>query len=150
MSEILKKITEDTKAAMKAGKKDELAVLRMLSSEAKNKRIEAKVDEITDDQMLEVLGSAKKRRIEAADTYDKGGRAELAEKERAEIEVIERYLPAQLSDEELEKVVTDAIAKTGASSPKDMGKVIGMVMGQVKGQADGSRVSAMVKGKLTG
>lgn len=150
MSEILKRITEDTKAAMKAGKKDELSVLRMISSEAKNKRIDAKVEVLTDEQMIEVLSSAKKRRAEAAETYDKGGRAELAEKERAEMVVIERYLPAQLSDEELEKIVADAIAKTGASSPKDMGKVIGMVMGQAKGQADGSRVSALVKSKLTG
>lgn len=150
MSEILKRITDDTKTAMKAGAKDELSVLRMLSSEAKNKRIDAKVEALTDEQMIEVLGSAKKKRIEAAETYDKGGRAELAAKERAEMAIIERYLPAQLSDEDLGKIVADAISKTGASSVKDMGKVIGMVMGRIKGQADGSRVSAMVKSKLTG
>ena len=150
MSEILKRITDDTKTAMKTGAKDELSVLRMLSSEAKNKRIDAKVEALTDEQMIEVLGTAKKKRIEAAETYDKGNRPELAAKERAEIVVIERYLPAQLSDEELGKIVADAIAKTGASSMKDMGKVIGAVMGQAKGKADGSRVSAMVKAKLAG
>lgn len=150
MSQLLAKITEDMKAAMKAGEKDKVGTLRMISAEAKNKRIEKKVEALSDEDVIGVLAGMKKKRLEAAETYDQGGRAELAEKERAEAALIESYLPAQLSDADLEKLVAEAVAQTGAAGLKDMGKVIGAVMAKAKGQADGARVSALVKKKLAG
>ena len=98
---------------------------------------------------MEVLQRERKRRLEAAEAYDQGGRAAAAEAERREAEVIASYLPEQLSDDELNAIVGDAVAESGASSPQEMGKVMALVMPQVKGRADGKRVSAAVKEMLT-
>jgi len=97
-----------------------------------------------------VLQRERKRRLEAADAYAEAGRTDLAEGERHEAEIIESYMPQQLSDEELEQIVGDAVAESGAASAKEMGKVMSVVMPRVRGRADGRRVSAALKDKLTG
>jgi len=97
-----------------------------------------------------VLQRERKRRLEAADAYADAGRTDLAEGERREAEIIESYMPQQLSDEELEQIVGDAVAESGAASAKEMGKVMAVVMPRVRGRADGGRVSAALKEKLTG
>ena len=97
-----------------------------------------------------MLQRERKRRLEAAEAYRDGGRDDLAEAEEREAEIIGSYLPEQISDEELSAIVGDAVAESGASSPKEMGKVMSLVMPQVKGRADGKRVSAVVKEKLSG
>lgn len=147
MSEITERISEDQKAAMKAGEKIRLSTLRMVSSELQNRRIEEGRD-LEDDEVIEVLSRARKQRREAAEQYEEGGREDLAEKERAEEKIIAEYLPEPLSDDELDRLIDDAIETTGASSMKEMGAVMGRVMPQAKGRAEGSRVSARVRERL--
>ncbi len=144
------KLNDDLKTAMKAGKKDEVGTLRMAISDCKYKRIEKSTEDLSDQDVIEVLSAMKKKRIEAAEAYEKAARADLAAKEREEITVIERYLPAQLSEAEISALVEKAVQSTGASSPKDMGKVMGALMPHVKGRADGGLVSSLVKKKLGG
>ena len=128
---------------MRAREKERVHALRLIVSELQKAAKENGADE------LEVLQRERKRRLEAAEAYRDGGRAELAEAEEREAEIISSYMPEQLSDEELGAIVGDAVAESGASSPKEMGKVMALVMPQVKGRADGKRVSAAVKEKLT-
>lgn len=143
MSEsILERVQADTRAAMKAGERERVGTLRMIASSLQQ---DAKLGE---GDAVAVLQRERKKRVEAAEAYADAGRAEQAAAERSEAELIESYLPEQITDEELERVVADAIERTGASSQQEMGKVIGMVMGQVKGRADGKRVSTAVRGRL--
>ena len=128
---------------MKARDRARVHALRLIASELQKAAKDGDADEV------EVLQRERKRRLEAAEAYRDGGRAELAEAEKLEAEIIASYMPDQLSDEELGAIVGDAVAESGASSPKEMGKVMSMVMPQVKGRADGNRVSALVKEKLT-
>ena len=140
---LLAQIQDDVKDAMKAGEKERVHALRLIVNELQKAAKENGAEE------LEVLQRERKRRFEAAEAYREGGRAELAEAEEQEAELIGSYLPEQLSDEELGAIVGDAVAESGASSPKEMGKVMALVMPQVKGRADGKRVSAVVKERLT-
>lgn len=143
MSEsILERIQGDTREAMKAGHKDRVSTLRMITSALQQDEKEGEGDAVA------VLQRERKKRLEAASAYTDGGRAEQAEAERSEAETIAAYLPEQISDDELARVVDDAIAATGAASPADMGKVMGAVMPSVKGRADGNRVSASVRERL--
>jgi len=128
---------------MKAGERERVHALRLIANELQKA---AKESEASD---VEVLQRERKRRLEAADAYRDGGRADLAAAEEREAEIIESYMPEQLSDEELRAIVGDAVAQSGASSPKEMGRVMALVMPKVKGRADGKRVSAAVKEKLT-
>ena len=144
---IVERIQNDQKSALKAGEKDRLSALRLLSSELKNRRIELGRD-LTDEDAIEVLMKALKQRRESEEQFGKGGRPELAAREAAEAEVIRGYLPAQLSDEELNAMVDAAIAEAGATSMKDMGAVMGRLMPKLKGRAEGAVVSARVKGRL--
>jgi len=128
---------------MKAGDRERAQTLRLVVSELQKAEKEGLGDE------LEVLQRERKRRLEAADAYAEGGRDDLADGERREAELIESYMPEQASDEELEQVVGDAVAESGASSPQEMGKVMSLVMPKLRGRADGKRVSAVVKEKLT-
>ena len=148
-SATLDKLNADVKEAMKAKRSDEVTTLRMILSELKNKRIE-KGDELSDDEVIDALSSMKKKRQDSVTAYTDAGRAELADKEKAEIELIDRYLPEQISEEELERIVSETIAEVGASSPKEMGKVMSALMPKVKGRAEGSQVSGLVKKKLAG
>lgn len=142
MSEILEQIQSDTRAAMTAGEKERVGTLRMVASAIQQ---DAKLG---DDDAVAVLQRERKKRLEAADAFAEGGRDEQAAAERMEAELIEGYLPAQLSDAELEKLVADAVEQTGAASMQEMGQVMGVVMPKVKGRADGKRVSAAVRERL--
>jgi uncharacterized protein YqeY len=144
---IVDRIQEDQKRALKAGEKERLSALRLLSSELKNRRIELRRD-LSDDDAVEVLMRALKQRRESEEQFIKGGRPELAAREAAEAEVIRGYLPEPLADEELDVMVDAAIAEAGATSLKDMGAVMGRLMPMVKGRAEGSVVSTRVKERL--
>ena len=150
MSRIKEKILEQFKKAMKEKDETKLTTIRTLNSAIKNKEIEKKGKELSDEEILEILNPSVKKMKEAIAQFKEAGRDELADKEEAEIKILQEYLPEQLSDEELEKIVDGAIKKTGAESEKDFGKVMGQVMGQVKGRADGQRVNETVKKKLQG
>ncbi len=139
---ILERVQADTRDAMKAGERERVMTLRMIASSLQH---DAKLG---DDDAVAVLQRERKKRVEAADAFSEAGRAEQAEAERSEAELITAYLPEQLDDGELDGIVAEAIERCKASSQKDMGKVIGMVMPQVKGRADGKRVSTVVRQRL--
>ena len=128
---------------MKAREKERVHALRLIASELQKAEKDQSGDEV------QVLRRERKRRLEAAEAYRDGGRDEQAESEEREAEIIASYMPEQLSDEQLEAIVGDAVAESGASSPQEMGRVMALVMPKVKGQDDGKRVSAAVKGKLS-
>jgi uncharacterized protein YqeY len=147
------RITNDIKAAMKAKDKVRLETVRSIKKVIieKESTVRAKGQEVLNEtQELEVLTQLAKQRRDAIEQYTQANRADLADAEAAELAIIEEYLPAQLSDAEIEAVIDELIAKTGASSPKDMGKVMGPAMKELKGRADGAKVQALVKSKLAG
>jgi len=140
---VLEEVQSHTKDALRAGDKERVSALRLIVSELQKAAKEGDADEIA------VLQRERKRRVEAAEAYREAGREDLAGSEEREAEIIETYLPQQLSDEELRAVVGDVVAESGASSPKEMGQVMSQVMPKVQGRADGKRVSAVVKELLT-
>jgi uncharacterized protein len=140
---VLDQVQDDVKTALKAGERERVHALRLIAAELQKAAKEGGADEV------EVLQRERKRRLEAAEAYRDGGRADAAAAEEREAQIIEAYMPAQISDDELSALVGDAVAETGASSPQDMGKVMSIVMPKVKGRADGKRVSAAVREKLT-
>jgi uncharacterized protein len=140
---VLEQVQDDVTTALKAGDRERVHALRLIASELQKAAKEGGVDE------LGVLQRERKRRLEAAEAYRGGGRPQAAEAEEREAEIISLYLPTQISDEELEAVVGDAVAESGATSPKEMGKVMSLVMPRVKGRADGKRVSRVVSEKLS-
>jgi uncharacterized protein len=137
------------RAAMKARDSARVSALRMLMSAVKNTEVE-RGHELTDEEVIEVAAREARRRRESIEAFRSGGRDDLVQKESAELSILESYLPAQLSAEELERIVDEAIAETGAASPKEMGAVMKVVMPKIKGRADGSVVSAAVKSRLGG
>jgi uncharacterized protein len=140
---IAETVKQDLVTAMKAGEKDRVGALRMVLSELQKAAKEGGDDE------LAVLRRERKRRHESAQAFRDAGRGELAEAEEAEASIIETYLPAELSDDELKAIVAEAIAEAGAESPKEMGQVMRAAMPKVAGRADGKRVSALVQEALT-
>ena len=140
-------LLQDMKDAMRAKDKLRLSTIRMINSLIKNAEIE-KRGELTDDEIIQLLMKYAKQRKEAIEMYEKGGRQDLVEKEKAELAVVESYLPKQMSEEEIRELVKEAIEATGASSPKDIGKVMQHVMPKVKGRADGSVVNKIVREML--
>jgi uncharacterized protein YqeY len=144
---LLEQLTLDLETAVKSGDTMSRDTLRMVLTAIKNKSIE-KMGKLTDEDVVAALQKEVKSREEAAVTYDKGNRPELAEKERKEKAIIEKYLPAQMSDEELTGIIKAAITETGASGVADMGKVMAAVMPKVSGKADGNRVSSKVREAL--
>jgi uncharacterized protein YqeY len=140
---VLEQVQSDVSAALKSGDRGRAQTLRLIASELQKAAKEGLGDEV------EVLQRERKRRLEAAEAYVDGGREDLASAERAEAEIIESYMPEQIGDDELQAIVGDAVAESGANSPQEMGKVMSLVMPKVKGRADGKRVSAVVKEKLT-
>ena len=140
-------LLQDMKDAMRAKDKLRLSTIRMINSLIKNAEIE-KRGELTDDEIIQLLMKYAKQRKEAIEMYEKGGRQDLVEKEKAELAVVESYLPKQMSEEEIREFVKEAIEATGASSPKDIGKVMQHVMPKVKGRADGSVVNKIVREML--
>ncbi len=139
---ILERIQADTRTAMKAGDRDRVSTLRMITSSLQQDEKEGDGDAVA------VLQRERKKRVEAAEAFVAGGRSDQAASERREAELIETYLPEQVSDQELATIVAEAVTASGASSAKEMGRVIGIVMPQVKGRADGKRVSTMVRERL--
>jgi len=145
---IIEKIDSDIIEAMKNKEDDKLRSLRTIKSTLKNKEIETQKP-IDDATAVEVLQKEAKKRNEAIALYKQSGRDDLVNSETAELKIIESYLPEQISDAELSAIVDDAITKTHAKEISDMGKVIGVVMAEAKGKVDGSRVSSLVKEKLS-
>jgi uncharacterized protein len=140
---ILEQVQADTREAMKAGERERVGALRMISNALQQDAKEGKGDEVA------VLRRERKRRLEAAEAFREGGGDERAAAEEAEAELIGAYLPAEMSDDELAQIVDAAVAEAGVSDPKEMGKVMGVVMPKFDGRADGKRVSAAVRERLS-
>ena len=143
---LLDRVRTDTAAAMKAGERERVGALRMITAELQRAHKEGSGSEQDE---VAVLQRERKRRLESATAFRDAGRDDLASTEESEAELIGEYLPEQMSDDELAAIVGDVVAESGATSPKEMGRVMSMVMPRVRGRADGKRVSALVKEKLT-
>jgi uncharacterized protein YqeY len=148
-SGLKQRLAREMRDALKAGQRVRLGALRMLAASVKNREIELR-REVSDDEFREVAGREVKRRTEALEAYAAAGRDDLASREREEREVLQAYLPEQLSAEQVDALIEEAIASTGATSAGDLGKVMGFVMGRAKGRVDGSRVQARVRERLAG
>jgi len=142
------RITEDMKTAMKAGDKQRLATIRLALAAIKQREVDERIT-LDDAQVLAVLDKMIKQRREAITQFQSGGRADLVAKETAEIAVLQGYLPSQMSDAEIDELISQSIAATGASSVKDMGKVMALVKPKAQGRADLGAVSARIKQKLS-
>jgi uncharacterized protein YqeY len=143
------RITDDMKAAMRAGEKERLGVIRMITSAIKQREVDERIT-LDDAQVLTVLDKMIKQRKESLVQFQAGNRQDLVDKESAEIVLLQTYLPAQLSGAEIDALIAEAIAATGAASVKDMGKVMGIIKAKAQGRADMAAVGAKIKGKLGG
>lgn len=141
-------LTNDMKEAMKAHEKERLAVIRMVRGAIKQQEIDGKT-ELDDDGVIAVLSKEIKMRKDSLEEFQKGGRDDLVAKTQAEIDFLLPYMPAQLSEEEVRELARAAVEQTGASTPKDMGKVMGVLMPKVKGRADGKLVNTIVRAFLS-
>ena len=149
MSNSLKEqITEAMKNAMRAKEKELLGTIRLILAEVKRIEVDERID-IDDARLLAVLDKMVKQRRDSISQFEDAGRQELADKEKAEIAVIQNFLPEALSEEELTAMIEDAITSTGAESMKDMGKVMGIIKPKIQGRADAGVVSGMIKAKLS-
>ncbi len=142
------RITEDMKGAMRAGEKERLGTIRLVLAAIKQREVDERIT-LDDGQVLAVLEKMIKQRKEAMVQFESGGRADLVAKEQAELTVLQAYLPAQLSETEIDALIAEAIASTGATSIEDMGKVMGIVKAKAQGKADMGVVSARIKQKLS-
>jgi len=142
------RITDDMKGAMRAGEKERLGTIRLVLAAIKQREVDERIT-LDDTQVLSVLEKMVKQRKEAITQFESGGRADLVAKEQAELAILQNYLPAQMSDAELDALIAEAIAATGAASIKDMGKVMGIVKTKAQGRADMGVVSARIKQKLS-
>ena len=143
------RITDDMKAAMRSGEKERLGVIRMITSAIKQREVDERIT-LDDAQVLSVLEKMIKQRKESLAQFQAGNRQDLVDKESAEITLLQTYLPQQLSDQELDALIGEAIAATGAASVKDMGKVMGIIKSKAQGRADMGAVGAKIKAKLGG
>ncbi len=152
MPSLKEQIDNDLKQAMRNKEAETLSVLRMLLSAVKDREISLRSGEdvsLSDEQVLEVLSSEAKKRKDSISAYERGGRADLAEKEKNEIKILEKYLPEQMSDEELKNIVKEVVETHSGASLRDFGKIMGAVMPRVKGKADGNKVGEAVKKALS-
>jgi uncharacterized protein len=140
-------LNEDLKTSLKAGEKLKLSTIRMLLSEIKNAEI-AKRGELTDEELLAVAAREARKRNEAIEEFSKGGRQDLVDKETYELSILEQYLPEQMPEDEVRRIVAETIEEVGASTPADLGKVMGSLMPKVKGKADGKKVNQLVREML--
>ena len=147
MSETRQRILDDIKTAMKAGDKPTLATLRLASAAIKQREVDERID-LDEADTIALLDKMLKQRRESIAQYSKAGRDDLAAQEQSEIDLLQSYLPAQLSEAEITQIVDAAIAQSGASSVKDMGKVMGLVKPQMQGRADMASVSKTIKDRL--
>ena len=143
------RITEDMKSAMRAGEKERLGTVRLALAAIKQREVDERIS-LDDTQVLAVLEKMIKQRREAITQFQSGGRADLVAKESAEISVLQQYLPAQMSEAEIDTLIQEAIQSTGAASVKDMGKVMAAVKAKAAGRADMGAVSGRIKAKLSG
>jgi uncharacterized protein len=143
------RITDDMKAAMRSGQKIELGVIRMITAAIKQREVDERIT-LDDSQVLSVLEKMIKQRKESLVQFQAGNRQDLVDKEAAEITLLQGYLPSQLSDSEIDALISEAIQATGAASIKDMGKVMGLIKGKAQGRADMAAVGAKIKAKLGG
>jgi len=143
------RLKEELKVAMKARDELKVSTIRLVNSVIKNKEIDTR-KELDDEAVLAVLSTSAKQRRESIEQYEKAGRTDLADKEKAELAILQTFMPEQLGSEEIEKLVREAAAETGAAGPKDMGKLMKALMPKVKGKADGKLVNEIVKGVLGG
>ncbi len=145
------KINNSMKDAMKSGDKLRLSTVRLINAAIKNAEIEARTSnkQVDDEALMGLLQKMIKQRQESVELYDKGGRKELADQERGEIAIIQEFLPAQMSDADINAAIAAAIAETGAAGMKDMGKVIGVLKGKFAGQMDFGKASGLVKAALS-
>ena len=141
------RITEDMKSAMRAGEKQTLATIRLLQAAIKQREVDERI-QLDDAQVLSVLEKMGKQLRESIMQFESGGRADLVAKEQAELALITAYLPAAFSETELDALIAEAMASTGAASIKDMGKVMGIIKGKAQGRADMAAVGAKIKAKL--
>jgi uncharacterized protein YqeY len=142
------RITDDMKSAMRAGEKERLGTIRLALAAIKQREVDERIT-LDDGQVLAVLEKLIKQRKESITQFENGGRADLAAKEQSELNVLQTYLPAQMSDAEIDALIAEAIASSGATSIKDMGKVMGVVKAKAQGKADMGAVSARIKQKLS-
>ena len=144
---IKERMQDDLKTAMKSGDTRRREILRLLMSVFKQAEVDRRVT-LSDEDIIDLLGSEAKKRRESIEEMTRAGRSELAAQEQYELDVIESYLPEQLGRDEIERVVDQVIAETGASGPRDIGRVMGAVMPRLRGQADGKLVSDVVRQRL--
>ena len=143
------RITDDMKAAMRSGEKERLGLIRMITAAIKQREVDERIS-LDDPQVLSVLEKMIKQRKESLVQFQAGNRQDLVDKEAAEITLLQAYLPSQLSDSEIDALISDALGATGAASIKDMGKVMGLIKGKAQGRADMAAVGAKIKAKLGG
>jgi uncharacterized protein YqeY len=147
MTTLKERITADMKAAMRAGEKERLSTIRMLQAAIKQREVDERIT-VDDAQVLAIIEKMVKQRKESIAQFEQGARPDLADKEKSEIAQLQDYLPAQLGEAEIEAIINEAIASTGATSVKDMGKVMGVVKAKAAGRADMGAVSARIKAAL--
>ena len=143
------RITDDMKAAMRAGEKERLGVIRMITAAIKQREVDERIV-LDDTQVLSVLEKMIKQRKESLAQFQAGNRQDLVDKESREITLLQTYMPSRLSDSEVDDMIADAVAATGAASIKDMGKVMGVIKAKAQGRADMAAVGAKIKAKLGG
>ncbi len=151
MASLQQRIRDDVKAALKAGRRDDLDVLRVLLSDAQKAAIDAGAasDDVSDEAMLKVLQKAVRTRAESIEQFEKGGRRDLADRERFQVSVVQRYLPAAAGEDEVARVVDAVIAETGAQGKAAMGRVIKESLARLAGRAEGGTVSRIAAARLT-
>jgi len=149
MSSLSARINDDVKAAMKAKDKARLGVLRLITAAIEQREVDERIT-LNDEQVLAVLEKMIKQRKDSITQYEKAGRDELAQQEAFEIGIIQDYMPEQLSDDEIDALIAEAISSSGAESMKDMGKVMGLLKPKLAGRADMGKVSQIIKKQLSG
>ena len=149
MASLKERITDDVKSAMRSGEKERLGVIRMITAAIKQREVDERIS-LDDAQVLSVLEKMIKQRKESVEQFKAGNRQDLADKEAAEITLLQGYLPSQLSATELDALINEAVASTGAASIKDMGKVMAIIKSKAQGRADMGAVGAKIKAKLGG
>ena len=148
MSAIKQRINDDVKTAMRSKNKERLGVLRMITAAFKQKEVDGRI-ELDDTQVLTILDKMAKQHRDSIQQFEEAKRNDLADKEKMELAIVQEFLPAQLTDDEISQMVSDAITQSGAESAKDMGKVMGVLKPQLQGRADMGKVSGLVKQQLS-
>jgi uncharacterized protein YqeY len=148
VSALKQRINDDVKTAMRSKDKERLGVLRMITAAFKQKEVDERI-ELNDTQVLTILDKMAKQHRDSIQQFEEAKRNDLADKEKMELAIVQEFLPAQLTDDEISQMVSDAITQSGAESAKDMGKVMGVLKPQLQGRADMGKVSGLVKQQLS-